>query len=100
MPSSWRIDPVGPLQGDVMVRGSKNAVTKHMVAALLADGPCVVQNCPQTLEVEITSGMLRSLGCDVEQDADMITVDSTGLAGGPGPPLYTGPHPPPALLVG
>ncbi len=44
MATTWRIDPVGPLLGDVMVRGSKNAVTKHMVAALLADGPCVIQN--------------------------------------------------------
>jgi UDP-N-acetylglucosamine 1-carboxyvinyltransferase len=58
MAATWHIDPVGPLLGDVMVRGSKNAVTKHMVAALLADGPCIIQNCPEIGEIEITTGML------------------------------------------
>ncbi|MBI1844852.1 MAG: hypothetical protein HYR89_09650, partial [Actinobacteria bacterium] len=38
-PTSWRVEPIGPLVGDVTVRGSKNAVTKHMVAALLGDTP-------------------------------------------------------------
>src|SRR5688500_11725486 len=100
VPSSWRIDPVGPLHGDVMVRGSKNAVTKHMVAALLADGPCVVQNCPETSEVEITTGMLTSLGCVVEQDQDMITVDAAGLSGGQVPGFYGGRNRIPILLLG
>lgn len=83
-----------------MVRGSKNAVTKHMVAALLADGPCVVQNCPETSEVEITSGMLTSLGCTVEQDQDMITVDAAGLSGGQVPGFYGGRNRIPILLLG
>ncbi len=83
-----------------MVRGSKNAVTKHMVAALLADGPCVVQNCPETSEVEITSGMLTSLGCTVEQDQDMITVDAAELSGGQVPGFYGGRNRIPILLLG
>ena len=29
------VEPAGPLRGDITVRGSKNAVTKHMVAAML-----------------------------------------------------------------
>ena len=33
---SWAIEPVGPLHGDVRISGSKNAVSKLMVAALLA----------------------------------------------------------------
>ena len=36
---AWHIEPNGPLVGDVQVSGSKNAVTKHMVAALLGDSP-------------------------------------------------------------
>ena len=36
---AWHIEPSGPLRGDVRVSGSKNAVTKHMVAALMADTP-------------------------------------------------------------
>ena len=32
---AWHIRPNGPLVGEVQVSGSKNAVTKHMVAAML-----------------------------------------------------------------
>jgi UDP-N-acetylglucosamine 1-carboxyvinyltransferase len=100
MVTTWRIDPVGPLQGDVMVRGSKNAVTKHMVAALLTDEPCVVQNCPEIGEIEITKGMLESLGCTVEVDDDMVTTDAGGLVSGQVPGSYGGLNRIPILMLG
>ena len=100
MATTWRIDPVGPLRGDVVVRGSKNAVTKHMVAALLAGGPCTIQNCPEIGDIEITAGMLESLGCSVEIDGDMVTVDSTGLASGQVPGTYGGLNRIPILMLG
>jgi UDP-N-acetylglucosamine 1-carboxyvinyltransferase len=100
MATTWRIDPVGPLLGDVMVRGSKNAVTKHMVAALLAEGPCVIQNCPDIGEIEITTGMLESLGCRVEVDEDMVTTDAAGLSSGQVPGSYGGLNRIPILLLG
>jgi UDP-N-acetylglucosamine 1-carboxyvinyltransferase len=100
MATTWRIEPVGPLQGDVMVRGSKNAVTKHMVAALLADAPCIVQNCPENADIEITTGMLESLGCEVEIDEDMVTTDARGLSSGRVPISYGGLNRIPILLVG
>ena len=43
---SWHIEPSGPLRGDVRVAGSKNAVTKHMVAALMASSPSTITNAP------------------------------------------------------
>jgi UDP-N-acetylglucosamine 1-carboxyvinyltransferase len=83
-----------------MVRGSKNAVTKHMVAALLADGPCVVQNCPEIGDVQLTKGMLDSLGCEVQLEGDTVTVDAAGLRGGEVPGSYTGRNRIPILLLG
>ncbi len=56
--ATWKVDPVGPLRGDVSVRGSKNAITKHMVAALLADSPSVITNAPDIGDVDITAQML------------------------------------------
>lgn len=100
MATTWHIEPVGPLLGDVMVRGSKNAVTKHMVAALLADGPCTLQNCPEIGEIEITKGMLESLGCAVEVDDDMVTTDAAGLSSGQVPGSYGGLNRIPILLLG
>jgi UDP-N-acetylglucosamine 1-carboxyvinyltransferase len=73
----WSISPSGPLRGDVTVRGSKNAVTKQMVAAVLADGPTVIRRAPEVGDVLITADILRSLGVsvDIDQVEGTITVE-------------------------
>jgi UDP-N-acetylglucosamine 1-carboxyvinyltransferase len=71
-----------------------------MVAALLAEGPCIIQNCPETGDVEITKGMLESLGCAVEVDHDMVTTDAKGLSGGRVPGFYGGMNRIPILFLG
>ncbi|TDB87040.1 UDP-N-acetylglucosamine 1-carboxyvinyltransferase [Actinomadura sp. KC216] len=70
----WRIEPSGPLRGDVTVRGAKNAVSKHMVAAMLADGPSTIGNAPDVGEVGITAGMLEHVGMAVERSGGDVAV--------------------------
>src|SRR5688572_4684415 len=74
---AWHIEPSGPLRGDVRVAGSKNAITKHMVAALMADGPSTITNAPTVGDVGITAEILRSTGCEVEIQGDAITIVPT-----------------------
>jgi UDP-N-acetylglucosamine 1-carboxyvinyltransferase len=71
------IQPNGPLRGDVRVRGSKNAVTKHMVAALLGRGPSTIGNVPEVGDVQITAGILRAVGAGVDLDAGAETLTVT-----------------------
>lgn len=97
---SWSIDPVGPLYGDVTVRGSKNAVTKHLVAAVMGSTPSSVLNCPAIGDTEITAGMLRSLGCLVEVEDDSVVVEPDSIATGRVPLSYGGLNRIPILLVG
>jgi UDP-N-acetylglucosamine 1-carboxyvinyltransferase len=70
----WHIEPSGPLSGDVVVAGSKNAVTKHMVAALLADSPSTITNAPSVGDVGSTADILRSIGLEVAIEGRSITV--------------------------
>ncbi|QDP97552.1 UDP-N-acetylglucosamine 1-carboxyvinyltransferase [Microlunatus elymi] len=70
----WEIEPSGPLRGDVTVRGAKNAVSKHMVAAMLGDEPSTIRNAPDVGEVAITAGMLEHIGMATERTADAVTV--------------------------
>ncbi|MFI0374407.1 UDP-N-acetylglucosamine 1-carboxyvinyltransferase [Actinomadura sp. 1N219] len=70
----WQIEPSGPLRGDVTVRGAKNAVSKHMVAAMLADGPSTIGNAPDVGEVGITAGMLEHVGMAVERSGGDVAV--------------------------
>src|SRR5690606_13931318 len=71
---AWHIRPNGPLVGEVTVSGSKNAVTKHMVAAMLGTQPSTVTNAPEVGDVGITADILTSLGVGVDIDGDTITV--------------------------
>ena len=106
--SAWEIEPAGPLTGEVRVGGSKNAVTKLMVAALLADGPSTILNAPYLGDVAITSSMLQSLGAGVEfadpagsiEDGSDIVVDPATVTDGRIPVSYTGLNRVPILLLG
>jgi UDP-N-acetylglucosamine 1-carboxyvinyltransferase len=97
---AWLIEPSGPLRGAVEVRGSKNAVTKHMVAALLGDRPSSIHNVPEVGDVEITADILTAIGAGVERNTDSITVHpSAGL--NPEVPLsFSGLNRIPVLLLG
>jgi UDP-N-acetylglucosamine 1-carboxyvinyltransferase len=96
----WKIDPTGPLRGDVTVRGSKNAVTKHMVAAMLGSGPRTIGNAPRVGDVEITAQMLRAVGCAVERDGDTLHVEPTAGPQSGVPQTFTGRNRIPVLLLG
>jgi UDP-N-acetylglucosamine 1-carboxyvinyltransferase len=97
---SWTIEPVGPLDGDVTVRGSKNAVTKHMVAAVMGTSPSTILNCPHIGDIEITASMLQALGCGVEVDDATVRVEPDEIETGRVPISYGGLNRIPILLVG
>lgn len=98
--ASWLVEPVGPLSGSVRVRGSKNAVTKHMVAALLGTAPSTILNAPNVGDVQITAQMMRALGAAVEVEGDRISVDPAGFEGGRVPLSFSGLNRIPILLLG
>jgi UDP-N-acetylglucosamine 1-carboxyvinyltransferase len=90
------------LKGEIRIRGAKNAVTKQMVAALLAPGKSVLQNVPEIGDVEITKQILASIGCKVEHDKDagVLSIDAAGLNTHRVPEEYSGLNRIPILLAG
>jgi UDP-N-acetylglucosamine 1-carboxyvinyltransferase len=100
--SQWAIEPSGPLEGDVEISGAKNAVTKLMAASLLGESPGTVENAPQIGDVDITAGMLRSLGAEVtiEDDGHTVVVDPSATIMSRVPLHYSGLNRVPILLVG
>src|ERR1700756_5372046 len=107
---TWQVEPSGPLRGDIVVRGSKNAVTKHMVAAMLGDGPSTIRNAPEVGDVDITAAMLEAVGFAVGRSGGDVTVALDGPAPGrPGsagtvqpqvPEAFTGLNRIPILMIG
>ncbi|RSN52067.1 MULTISPECIES: UDP-N-acetylglucosamine 1-carboxyvinyltransferase [Actinomadura] len=96
----WEIEPSGPLRGDVTVRGAKNAVSKHMVAAMLGDGPSTIGNAPDVGEVGITAGMLEHVGMAVERSGDEVTVAPGAVADPSVGKAFTGLNRIPILMLG
>lgn len=96
----WQIEPSGPLRGDVTVRGAKNAVSKHMVAAMLGGGPSTIRNAPEVGEVGITAAMLEHLGMTVERSGAEITIVPGPVADPHVPKAFTGLNRIPILMLG
>src|SRR5947207_3849037 len=71
-----------------------------MVAAMLAETPSRVLNAPRVGDVDITAGMIRSLGAGVGIDGDTVTVDPSTLQDVAVPLGYSGLNRIPILLVG
>lgn len=97
---AWQIEPNGPLVGEVEVAGSKNAVTKHMVAAMLGSAASTITNVPDVGDVGITADILTSLGVAVEIEGDRITIEPTATPGAHVSMEFTGLNRIPILLLG
>jgi UDP-N-acetylglucosamine 1-carboxyvinyltransferase len=100
MSDTWEVEPSGALSGDVEVAGSKNAVTKHMVAALLANTPSTIGNVPDVGDVAITSSILSSLGVGIEHVDGRVTIDPSGPVDSQVSVEYTGLNRISILLLG
>ena len=66
-----------PLQGQVRIQGSKNAVLPIMAASLLVNGTCSVENCPRLRDVYLMEFLLRSLGCHVVREKEHLKIDAS-----------------------
>lgn len=102
MERKYLVEGGGNLQGEITVRGAKNAVTKEMVASLLAPGLSRLRNVPDIGDVDITRRILESLGCLIRHDAEAGTLemDSSPLSTPEVPAEYSGLNRIPILMAG
>jgi UDP-N-acetylglucosamine 1-carboxyvinyltransferase len=73
--SEIRIVGGPPLVGKVSVLGAKNAVLKHMVAALLAPGEHRFENVPGILDVDLMGRVLTHVGADCERSGTSLVIN-------------------------
>ena len=67
------------LSGAVEVHGAKNSVLPILAATILSGGESVIHNCPRLTDVEASVAILRHLGCRVDWEGDVITVNSAPM---------------------
>lgn len=74
--SFFEIHESAPLSGEIRVHGSKNAVLPMMAAAILHRGITVLTNVPRILDVFWMIEILKTLGCQVGLEEDVLTIDT------------------------
>lgn len=70
------------LSGKTRIQGSKNASLPILAAALLIDGSCEIENCPDISDVYHMLRLLESLGCRVTRQEGIVHVDTRGVKQG------------------
>jgi UDP-N-acetylglucosamine 1-carboxyvinyltransferase len=78
-----------PLQGEVIISGSKNAALPMIAATLVADGETVLTNVPRLSDVSIMLEILRHLGAKTSFEGTTVRVDTRGIAYRPIPLEFT-----------
>ncbi len=63
------------LSGEVRISGAKNSVLPIIVATLLAEGRCVLDDVPRLADVQIIKDVLQSLGADIIFQDNTMEVD-------------------------
>lgn len=74
--AKYVVEKSEPLRGSVKISGAKNAVLPIMAAAIMADGPCFLEEVPKLSDIEVMSDVLRSLGSEVaikENEIEILT---------------------------
>ena len=73
------VDGGSPLLGGIRVQGAKNAVLPILAATVIADGECVINNCPKLRDVDKTDMVLERLGCCVRRENGTVIVNPCGF---------------------
>ena len=66
------------LNGELRVRGGKNAVLPMFAAMMLNGAESVLHNCPRIRDTFISAEILRCLGCKVTIEGNTVVVNSSG----------------------
>lgn len=89
------------LEGTVTIQSAKNAISKQLVASVLTEEPCILENVPRITEVEGVLAMLGELGTQHEWLDDHTLVVQTPAIGANTVPLeYSGFNRIPILMLG
>jgi len=76
----FRIEGPVRLNGQVSVRGSKNAALPIMSACILAAGTSTISAVPNLSDIAVSAELLTSVGCKIEKTGDgVLQIDATTI---------------------
>lgn len=69
----------GPLKGEVLISGAKNAVLPLMAATILTPETCVIEGVPDLVDVSVMKKILECYGATIEEEKDEIRVTAKNI---------------------
>ena len=78
--AKFLVQKSGPLEGEVTISGSKNAVLPILAATLLSKEDCVIKDAPALRDVDVMCRLLESLGASVKTDFENNRVEVNASA--------------------
>ncbi|MCA9914180.1 MAG: UDP-N-acetylglucosamine 1-carboxyvinyltransferase, partial [Anaerolineae bacterium] len=89
------------LNGTIEVQSAKNAISKQLVASVLTNEPCILENVPRITEVDAVLAMLGELGTAYEWlDENTLLVQTPEIEADTVPQEYSGFNRIPILMLG
>ncbi|MEG1997007.1 MAG: UDP-N-acetylglucosamine 1-carboxyvinyltransferase, partial [Clostridiales bacterium] len=73
------IEGGAPIRGEIHVSGAKNAVLPLIAATLLAEGNCIIDECPWLSDVETMCQVLSCLGASTDFYQNRLSIDTSNL---------------------
>ena len=78
--AKYIVEKSGPLRGEVVISGAKNAVLPLMAAALLAEEKCIIRDVPMLRDVTYMKEILTSLGSKVlDIEKNVISIETEDI---------------------
>ena len=85
--AKYVVEQSSPLEGEVSISGSKNAVLPLMAASLLTDEKCIICDTPNLKDVEVMGALIEAIGgtvnFDIASNELELTTPSIQFAGAP-----------------
>ena len=78
--TSFIIEGGERLSGEITLQGAKNSALPILAAAVLAEGKCVIHNCPDLSDVRTALEILGHLGCTAVRRGHTVEVDARRIA--------------------
>lgn len=89
------------LEGTIAIQSAKNAISKQLVASVLTNEPCILENVPRITEVDGVLAMLGELGTAYDWlDEHTLMVQTPDIEGEIVPLEYSGFNRIPILMLG
>lgn len=75
-----------PLRGNVEISGSKNAALPIIIASILTEDKCIIENLPSISDVSLALEILKNMGASVRMiSKTTVEIDTTSVKGGTSP---------------